>query len=41
VLQREQTPLHCAARYGHSNSVAILINAGATIDVIDKVSYIE
>jgi len=38
VLQDGRTPLHIAARYSDSNSVDVVINAGATVDVIDKVS---
>jgi len=38
VLQVGQTSLHHAARSGYSSSVAVLINAGATVDVINNVS---
>jgi len=38
VLQVGRTPLHWAAMSGHSSSVAVLINGGATVDVIDNVS---
>jgi len=38
VLQNGETPLHKAAWNGHRDSFGVLINAGAKIDVIDKVS---
>jgi len=41
VLQVGQTPLYYAARNDHrfqNNSLGILVDAGATVDIIDKVS---
>ena len=41
ALQGGRTPLHFSAYYGHGEVVDTLVNAGATVDVIDKVSYVE
>ena len=41
ALQDGRTPLHCAAIKGHDEVVDTLVNAGATVDAIDKVSYVE
>ena len=38
MLQSGKTPLHEAARNGHTSVVDILIYSGATVDVIDNVS---
>ena len=41
ALQNDHTPLHCAAYYGYGEVVDTLVNAGATVDIINKVSYVE
>ena len=41
ALQGGDTPLHLAAYYSRGEAVDTLVNAGATVDVIDKVSYVE
>ena len=41
ALQNGRTPLHWAASKGHGEVVDTLVNAGATVDVIDTVSYVE
>ena len=38
MLQGGHTPLHYACSGGHVNSVQILLDAGATVDVKDIVS---
>ena len=38
ALQGGDTPLHWAAYYGHGEVVDTLVNAGATVDVINNVS---
>ena len=32
------TALHCAAFYGHTKCVSVLLSAGASVDAVDKVS---
>lgn len=36
ILQKE-TPLHLAVRYGHSPSVALLIENGASLAAVDNI----
>ena len=38
ALQEGNTPLHYAAYKGHGEVVDTLVNAGATVDVINNVS---
>ena len=38
ALQDGDTPLHWAAYQGHGEVVDTLVNAGATVDVINNVS---
>ena len=38
LLQSESSPLHLAAKNGHSEVVTLLITHGAKVDIKDKVS---
>ena len=38
ITQYNETPLHCAARIGHSDVVQILLTNGANIEVVDEVT---
>jgi ankyrin repeat protein len=40
-LQNEQTPLHCAAEWGHQEVVALLLDRGANVDATDEVSMVH
>ena len=39
VLQYGETPLHWAGFYGKSEAMEVLVTAGATVDVSNRVSY--
>ena len=38
IIQLQQTPLHCAAVNGHTDSVALLVASGADINMKTDVS---
>ena len=38
IIQLQQTPLHYAARDGHTDSVALLVANGADVNMKTKVS---
>ena len=38
-VQDGRTPLHWAARKGHSSTVEVLVVAGADVAAVDSVSY--
>ena len=38
IIQEQWTPLHCAARWGHTDCVALLAASGANVNMKDKVS---
>ena len=38
IIQLQSTPLHIAARHGHTDSVALLVASGADINMKDDVS---
>ena len=39
-IQRQWTPLHLAARDGHTEIVDLLVKNGADINIKDNVSYV-
>ena len=40
IQVNKMTPLHYAARKGHTNIVSLLVDHGAGVDMKNKVSYI-
>ena len=38
IIQNRDTPLHCAAYYGHTDSVALLAANGADVNMKNNVS---
>ena len=39
MLQSGDTPLHCAAKYGHYEVCSLLLQYGANADISNKVNF--